>query len=193
MHGATGMSRVGRKRVVVVRTAGGRATEAGREREFPPTQVKRLRDAAMAGLRDPEWGTELGRLYLDNAITAVMYAAGKRWREWAADHHRAIGAAAVHSTSPEPGRGAQQPDPDTTEGQRIARKEAKARENYLKAHDALVACGAGVRIAVRRVCEDDMMVQGHGEFLLVRIGLMALATHWNLTANGKSDSRRNAT
>ena len=68
-----------------------------RERETPPAQVRRLREAALAGLRDPQWGTELGRLLLTKAIDEAMYAAGRRWNEDAAKYRHVIGIRAVKS------------------------------------------------------------------------------------------------
>ena len=85
------------KRKIKARTPSGQLSRAGRQREYPPAQVRRLRDAAMAGLRDPEWGTELGRLYLEGTITAAMYAAGKDWREKAAKFVGSLGHFPVRS------------------------------------------------------------------------------------------------
>lgn len=56
----------------------------------PPSEVRRLRDAALSGMRDPTWGTELGRLYLVGKITATMFAAGKRWGELASQYSQAL-------------------------------------------------------------------------------------------------------
>jgi hypothetical protein len=39
-----------------------------------PTAIRRLTDAATAGLRDASWGTTLGRLYLTEKISAGEYA-----------------------------------------------------------------------------------------------------------------------
>ena len=114
------------------RAGNSRAPDA--KREFPPTQVKRLRDAAMAGLRDPEWGTELGRLYLDGTITATMYAAGKNWREKAAQYVNTLGHFPVRTILVEGRGGSLPPDPDTEEGQKRARREADAMERFFEAH-----------------------------------------------------------
>ena len=56
----------------------------------PPSEVRRLRDAALSGMRDSTWGTELGRLYLVGKITATMFAAGKRWGELAVMYSQAL-------------------------------------------------------------------------------------------------------
>ena len=173
---------IGRKRSMVEREPNGRAQ---REREYPPNQIKRLRDAAMAGLRDAEWGTELGRLYLNEVITSAMYAAGKRWREWAASYHHAIGVFPVRSASAELGRGGQQPDPDSDEGRKIAQREADAAERFFAAHAVLVS-DAGAEYAVRAVCERNETPAGFEALRKLRKGLLALVVHWDLTGTGKS-------
>ena len=57
----------------------------------------------MRGLRDAEWGTELGRLYLEGTITSAMYAAGRRWTEMAEKYRHSIGVFPVKSLSAEKG------------------------------------------------------------------------------------------
>lgn len=174
-----------RRKYAANRNPGGRLSEAGRAREFPPAQVKRLRDAAMAGMRDPEWGSELGRLYLNNVITEAMYAAGKRWTEQAAKYRGVIGVFPLKSSSAEGGSWSHQPDPDSPKGQEIAGKERDAMERYFEAEAVLVNCGPGVRITVRRVCEDGEVLGGYSEVIALRIGLLRLADHWGLTRPNK--------
>ena len=43
-----------------------------------PAELVRLRDAVARGLRDPMWGTELGRLFLEGKLTAEEYEAVKK-------------------------------------------------------------------------------------------------------------------
>ena len=164
-----------KNRLVKARTPSGQLSRAGREREFPPTQVKRLRDAAMAGLRDPEWGTELGRLYLEGTITATMYAAGKVWREKAAKYVNSLGHFPVRSILEE-GRGESlPPDPDTAEGQKQARREADAMERFFEAHHQLLSAGKLAEATVRRLCEHNEGPCGMAELIALRNGLSALA------------------
>ena len=192
MHGNLGMAKTGRKRAAVVRTASGRASEAGREREVPPAQVRRLRDAALSGLRDPEWGTELGRLYLSDQITDAMYAAGKQWAEWAAKYRNAIGVFPIRCSSGELRGNSHPVDPESERGQEIAKREAKHAEDFFKADAVLMQADRGVSTAVRRLCEDNETPGGFAELARVRTGLMHLVSHWNLTGTEKRDSRRNA-
>ncbi|MCC6889627.1 MAG: hypothetical protein IT536_13920 [Hyphomicrobiales bacterium] len=174
-----------RKRLVKARTPSGQLSRAAREREFPPAQIKRLRDAALAGLRDPQWGTELGRLYLQGTITASMYAAGKDWREKAARYVKSLNHFPVRSVRLEGRAGGLAPDPDTVEGRRQAKREADAMERFFEAHHVLLSAGKLAEHAVRRLCEHDEGPCGMAELMALRNGLAALAQHRGLTARGK--------
>lgn len=160
-----------------------------REREFPPLQVKRLRDAAMAGMRDPEWGTELGRLYLARRISEVQYAAGKWWAETAGWYHQAIGVQPLRSPSAELGRGGSSPDPDSPKGQELATREAERAERYFEAHAVLLGAGAGAEKAVRDVCERSLCCVSASELMALRVGLFAIAVHRGLTDRNKSGTQ----
>lgn len=164
-----------KNRLLKARTPSGQLSRAGREREFPPTQVKRLRDAAMAGLRDPEWGTELGRLYLEGTITATMYAAGKEWREKAAKYVDTLGHFPVRTILAEGRGGSLPPDPDTEEGRKRARREAGAMERFFEAHHVLLSAGKLAEATVRRLCEHNEGPCGMAELIALRNGLSALA------------------
>ena len=164
-----------KSRLLKARTPSGQLSRSGREREFPPAQVKRLRDAAMAGLRDPEWGTELGRLYLEGTITASMYAAGKDWREKAARYVDTLGHFPVRTILLEGRGGSMPPDPDTPEGQKRARREADAMERFFEAHHVLLSAGKMAEATVRRLCEHNEGPCGMAELIALRNGLSALA------------------
>lgn len=168
-----------------LRTPSGQYTRADKPKEHAPTQVKRLRDAALRGMADPEWGTELGRLFLQQTITAEMYAAGKRWAELASRYRQAIGAFPIRSASLERGVQSAQPDPDSDKGREIARKEADGAERFFKAHSILIGQGCLAEAVVRRLCEHDETPVSFGEIIKLRIALLALANHWNLT-NGRN-------
>src|SRR5690348_5768965 len=117
------------------RTPSGRHSRAG-ERETAPAAIKRLREAALRQMADPQWGTELGRLNLEGAITDAMYAAGKRWAEYAAKYQGAIGVFPVRSVQPR--SFAHPPDPDSDTGREIAKREAENAEKFFAAHAVLV-------------------------------------------------------
>ena len=184
MHGGNlGMAKTGRKRAAVVREDNGRAQ---RERERSPTAIRRLMDAALSDMRDPQWGTSLGRLLLTSSITETMYDAGKRWVAMATKYQQSIGIFPVHTAQMEAGRRGMAPDPDTPEGQKIVEREANGAERYFEADTVLAKAGRGIRTAVRRVCEDNETPCGFDELARLRTGLMHLASLWNLTEGNKS-------
>lgn len=183
-----GLAMASRRKRMATREPNGKPSRAGQEREFPPTQIKRLRDAAMAGLRDSEWGTELGRLLLNGVITDSMYAAGKRWAEQAARYNGVIGVFPLKSASAEGGSWSHQPDPDSPRGRAIAAQERNAMERYFEAEAVLISGGPGVRVTVRRVCEEGEVLGGYSEVLALRIGLLKLSDHWGLTGPNKSST-----
>lgn len=159
----------------------------------PPSEVRRLRDAALSGMRDPTWGTELGRLYLVGKITATMYAAGKRWGEMASLYSQAL-----QSPCPDPKAicfdrsGGTSPDPDSHEGRREARRHERAVTSFIDAHAALKTHSAGSEIVVRSMCERNEMLPGHESLLRLTGGLSVLAGFWGLTDSRKSMSDRHS-
>ena len=181
MIGEHRMARRGR-RLVDAREPNGRPQ---REREFPPTMVRRLRDAAMRGLRDQEWGTELGRLFLEKAITEEMYAAGRKWGEEAEKYRESIGTYMVKTAAMQRGSIGHDADPDSDEGRVQARRERDGMERFFASHAALMAAGTQAESAVRRLCEEGLSLAGMMEFQAARSGLLALATHYGLTIERK--------
>src|SRR5262249_5216639 len=90
--GMTPMPRQKRVELGVARDPNGRRARARNAGDPAPAQVKRLRDAALAGLQSQEWGSELGRLFLAGKIGPELYAAGRRWGECVARYRAALGA-----------------------------------------------------------------------------------------------------
>lgn len=161
------------------RTPSGQYSRAG-EREAAPTRIKRARDAALANMGDPRWGSELGRLHLQGTITDAMYAAGVRWAELAAKYQSAIGIFPSRSASMERGALGSPPDPDSDEGRKVAKRETDNAERFFEAHAVLVNCGMLTEQVVRRACEHDEAVVGLGDLGKLRTGLMALASLWGI-------------
>lgn len=163
----------------------------------PPSEIRRLRDAALSGMRDPTWGTELGRLYLVGKISAPMYAAGKRWGEMVSKY-----GAALLSPAPDPkamsldSMGGSSVDPDSHEGRKEARRHARAVESFIDARAALKATktpgitSTAMESVVRSVCERNEMLPGHWGLLALSGGLSTLAGFWGLTDSRKSMSDR---
>lgn len=175
---------VKRRRQVTAREPSGRPQ---REREYSPGEIRRLRDAAMSGLRDAEWGTELGRLYLEKHIDDGMYAAGRRWREQAHKYRSTLGVFPVRSAKLEVGSRGTEPDPDSEEGQQIARRERAAMEQFMGAHAELVAAGGTIALIVRMACEEDEPITTVLGRLALNHGLSLLARHYGLTDKAKQE------
>lgn len=162
-----------------------------RVKETAPTEVRRLRDAALAGMRDPLWGTELGRLYLVGKITTPMYAAGKRWGELSVKYSQAL-----CSPSPDPKAicfdrsGGESPDPDSYEGRKEVRRHERAVASFIDAHVALKDVSMAASRVVRSMCERNEMLLGHEGLMALSTGLSTLAGFWGLTDSRKSLSDR---
>ena len=180
----TGIGMARKNRLVTAREPNGRIQREGRE-DTAPTEVRRLRDAALRGMRDPEWGTELGRLYLEGALTGAQYAAGKRWREEASDYRQAIGVFPVRSAALQRGSHSHDVDPESEEGQKQATRDRNGAERFFAAHSYLASVGNLAETVVRRICEEDEAPCGFAEHQALRKGLTALANHYNLTREPK--------
>ena len=169
-----------RNPAIVGREPSGRAQRPANvnEQEFAPTQVKRLRDAALAGMRDPEWGSQLGRLFLTRAISPVQYAAAKRWRALANNYHNAIGVVAVRSINLQPTSKGYDCDPASEQGQRTAQRDRDALKRFQRAHDKLIETGS--EKVVRALCERDESPAGFTQMQKLQLGLSTLARLWQL-------------
>lgn len=159
-----------------------RSTEAAVQ-ALPPAEVKRLLGAARDGLRDPMWGTELGRYLLDGEINNAEYEAGRRWGRLVTAYYEAIDARPPHPKAAalflaDP---AAEPEPESEEGQRRLKVALRVVADMKEAHAILRAAGEQAEKAVRQVCEvNELPVQGAG---YLRLGLRWLALHWGLTKN----------
>ena len=141
-----------------------------------PAEVKRLRDAAILGMRDPLWGTELGRLFLRNRITPQQFEAGKRWRSlvecWrrlqgGPSPHEKGGLAPLHTETR--GRGMDNAnDPATIKRTRELDHELGAALDVLQAGGARQAhlCSS----TVRDCCELDRPIIGLAEIAWLQDG-----------------------
>jgi len=123
--------------------------------QFAPTEVKRLRDAALAGMQNPEWGSELGRLLLAGKLEAELYAAGQHWVECATRYRHALDAPRPNPppASFEPKSPAAAVDPESAAGQEQTAREVAAIGALHEAHAALRTAGVLAERVVRRVCE----------------------------------------
>jgi len=165
------------------REPNGRLSRAGREASgaMAPAAVRRLRDAALAGMAAPEWGTELGLMYLRQEIEAPLYEAGRRWSRLAAEAQRAAGAPAhVGSGGNLERTRDRQPDLDTPAGQHETDRDRAILADARSALAALEGAGVEPRKAVQRVCEGNSPAIGIADRSALMTGLQALALHWRL-------------
>ena len=188
------MSKNRKQKLVPVREPNGRlqrATATAIE-AASPTELRSLRDAALVGLRDPEWATELGRLFLSTEIAAPSYAAGKRWHDLVVAYHRAIGAKPPYPKAisfdrrdPSP-----EPDADSSAGQKRIEIERAIIEDMREAHAVLIGAGMLAERAVRAVCEENDASVGILGLDNLRRGLDWLALHWGLVNQPKAAQGR---
>jgi hypothetical protein len=178
------MSRDTRSMLSVAREPNGRRSRIVTRSapQFAPTEVKRLRDAALAGMQNPEWGSELGRLLLAGKLEAELYAAGQHWAECATRYRQALDAPRPNPPPArfEPKSPAAAVDPASAAGQKQTAREIAAIGALQEAHVALRTAGVLAERVVRRVCEHDEAVCGTGEFVALRRGLLALALFWGM-------------
>lgn len=177
-------------RLVVVREKNGRISRSGEAKELPAVAIKRLRNAALAGMADARWSTELGRLYLSEKIKEHMFIAGERWAETAKRYDQAVAAPSPTPRSANLERGAQahDPDPDSEAGAQIIQHDQLIIAAFNKAHKALVEAGKLAEKVVRALCERDEFIAEYELPHLVN-GLTALAAHWRLTPGGRDVKR----
>lgn len=172
----------GRQRLAGARyPSGNRRREERATNEYSATAIKRLADAAIAGMHDPQWGTVIGLLYLQKKLTSPQYAAGKRWAATWAEY-----CAATGNPSPDPKSvviggptRSEPPDPDSHAGDAEARRAKRARKRFDEAHAALLKCGMQAESATRKLCEGlGQTPTGHEQFCHAKRGLEALARLW---------------
>ena len=165
-----------RKHLAVRRPSG--AISHKKSELLSPTEIRRLIEAASAGLRDSTWSSQLGRLHLANKITSAQFAAGKRWATLVADY-------AVACQCPHPPRSAQldpiggmPADPDSATGVREARRHERATANYLDGRRTLRLAGSEAERVVDSVCVQDQAPAGFHELEALRTGLQSLSSWW---------------
>lgn len=181
----------GRKRksgLFMVREPNGRPSrQEPTTKQCSPGEVRRLRDAAMTSMRDPEWGTQIGRLFLEGKLTADRFEAGKRWAAKVAAYHKAILARPNAPAIAIEGRGHSHPiDPGSEAGQLEAIKDLTAISEMEEAHAVLIGAGMLAEQAVRHTCEQDEAPVGTEGLNSLDIGLLWLSSYWGLTTAPKN-------
>jgi hypothetical protein len=149
------------------------------EAQLPsPAEIARLRDAALAGLRDPAWGSTLGRLYLSGKVTGTQFAAGKRWAKLAARYSSAAISPKQPRSAKLAAEGGSPVDPDSAKGRREALQEANLAASYVEALVVLERMGALPRRAVVNACEYGINPVGVSGLHDLQKGLQGLVAWW---------------
>jgi len=146
---------------------------------LPPTEVRRLVEAASVGLRDSIWCSMLGRIHLTGRITPSQFAAGKRWAGLVANYATACQAPRPPKTLPLDAKGGTPADPDSAAGVREARRHERVAAAYLEGRHVLRLAGHEVERVVDSVCVQDRAPAGLHELDALRTGLQSLSTWWS--------------
>jgi hypothetical protein len=177
-------SGAGRKRQLGVREPNGRLSRAVQKAVDARTsnEIRRLRDACILGMRDPMWGTELGRLLLGGKIEPEHFEAGRRWANlvaaWRQQH---VGPpispkGCLANLSGEP-RGVASDRTDDPE----AVQRAVEIGGELKGAFAAIKDAPEGRFALRVLqdcCEMNRAVVLVSDLASLKIGLAALSEYW---------------
>ena len=141
-----------------------------------PTEIRRLTDGAAAGLKDPIWGSTIGRLYLQSKISSAQFAVAKHWMELVRGYSTAC-------CSPQPPRtvaldktGGTPADPFSEAGMREARRHERATARFLDGRHALRLVGPTAERVVDSVCIHDYAPVGVVELEALQNGLQALSS-----------------
>lgn len=171
-----------KNRLVTAREPNGRIQ---RNPGIAPAEAKRIRDEAARKVRHSEYGSELGRLWLDDKISAPMYEAGKKWIIVAVQRSMALQGPSANPRSINVGSGGESHpvDPDSPAGLQEAKHHAKAVLAYDAALEAITKASW---TAIETVCGQSLALCGHQQLLDFRCGLMILAKLWGLTESRKS-------
>jgi hypothetical protein len=188
------LNRKSKARIVPVREPNGRMLRSV-ETEIDarsPAEARRLRDAACRGMARPEWGTELGRLFLAGKIGPKLYETGKRWAGLVEAYRRATGAPppAPSVTAFIPANGSQPADPDSEEGSIQAARDQRIVKVTEEALAVLRIAGVEKERAVRLVCERGEALVGEQGMRNFILGLGWLAQHWGLIDMPALDTRK---
>ena len=168
-----------RRKPFARRGATGRIIQSKDSELLPPTEIRRLAEAAAKGMRDQGWGTQIGQMYLRGKVAASEYSAAKRWNALVADYAVACQAPREPQTASLEARGGTPADPDSDAGVKEARKHRRDAAAFLDGKQALRLAGAIAERVVEDVCILDQAPAGLVELNALRSGLQSLAAHWS--------------
>ena len=177
-----------RRKVMAKRSPCGRASRAGAIELLPPTEMRRLFDAAITGLRDPLFGTMLGRIHLAGKISRAEFAAGKRWAELTTEY-------AVSCQAPRP------PQTVCSRSRRWHASRSRQRRGRRRSSATpapalpmpMEVCAASGRqaaeLAVEQICINEFAPAGFEQLKALQRGLRALSEFWTSSTKRKAGAR----
>ena len=136
-------------------------------------------DAAAEGLRDPLWGSMIGRLHLNGKISSAELATAKHWARIVANYSAACCSPRPPRTVPLDAIGGTPVDPDSATGEREVRRHERASAAWLEGRNALRLAGRDAERVVDDVCAQDRAPAGFDDLNALRAGLAALAALWS--------------
>jgi hypothetical protein len=174
------MARAGRKRKIGERFPAGQIKPE--ESGASPSQIRRLRDAALAGMADPQWGSMAGIFYLSRKIDEIEYETAKRFGDLHTQYISVIGGPkSPKSSNPERGSLGISLDVDSELGEEETKKHINIMGRYNDAHTVLLGIGPAAEGDIIRFCSiPGESPAGHEAMLRVRWGLRALSVLWKV-------------
>jgi hypothetical protein len=165
-----------RRKHLAARTTSGKIVR--KNELLAPTAVRRLFDVAAAGLRDPVWSSQLGRLHVTGKITASEFAAGKHWATLVANYSIACQSPRAPRTVLLDATGGRPVDPDSDAGIKEARRHERASAQFAEGRHALRLAGREAERVVDDVVVRDQAPGGFDEMAALRKGLGQLSAWW---------------
>jgi hypothetical protein len=170
-----------RRKVGAMREPNGQTKRSKRQQPddmMSPTEMRRLIDASKAGLKDPVWGSMVGRLHLAHKLTTSQFNAGVTWSSLARDYSAASQSPREPKSANLNPVGGEPPDPDSPQGLEEAQRHTHARHQYIAGLGIINLAGAPARRAVEATCEKDLLPAGHAQLEALGLGLSALSAFW---------------
>lgn len=164
----------GRPRKSAPRAPSGALSRAGIAKAVAIPTWQRLRDEVILRSRDPELGTELGRLFLAGDITARQFETGRRYGVTVRECLRVIGLPCIDPGDRSKGLPGAFPEPGSPAWQRLLERGRDAADTL----DTLARCVTREqRATLERICVAGLALAWCDRAPLMR-GLDALAAEF---------------
>lgn len=171
----------GRPRKSAPRAPSGALSRAGMAKPVAIPTWQRLRDEVILRSRDPELGTELGRLFLAGDITARQFETGRRYGATVRECLRVIGLPCIDPGDRSTGAAGAFPAPGSPAWDRMTER---GRDASLTLSGFAQCLTREQRVTLERVCVAGLALAWSDRAQLMR-GLDALAVEF-----ARMDARR---